>query len=215
MAAVGRPRTFDRTAALERAMHVFWEKGYEGTTMVDLIQTIGVKAPSVYAAFGNKDALFKQAVKTYSELVGIRPVNSLLETNSIYEAIKKSLQDNVEIFTSPNNPSSCLIFSAAINCSPEHLEHTNDLRELRQNFKGVYKDRIEKAVLAGEFKDHVNSEELAEFFMAFVHGLAMRAKDGSAANELSTSCEFALSLLKLQLKNPPIDSSIISEVNNG
>lgn len=203
MAPAGRPRTFDRDAALIRAMHVFWEKGYEGTTMADLIETIGVKAPGVYAAFGNKDALFKESVEVYSKLYGIRPVSPLLEEDSIYEAISNSLKANVDTFTSPNNPASCLIFCAANNCTAEHIEHEHNLRNLRKSYKGIYENRFARAIEDGELVEGANSKDLAEFFMTFVHGMAMMAKDGATAIELTNSCKLALNLLKMNLKISP------------
>ena len=73
MASAGRPRTFDRDEALKKAMMMFWEKGYEGTTMSDLINAVGMKAPSVYAAFGNKDQLFNEVIQLYACLLYTSP----------------------------------------------------------------------------------------------------------------------------------------------
>lgn len=192
MAPAGRPRTFDRDAALTRAMHVFWEKGYEGTTMSDLIDTIGVKGPSVYAAFGNKDQLFKEVVEAYTKVVENGPLKILSETDQILDAVVNSLKAHVRIYSGVENPKSCLIMSAAINTSPEHVEHHYGLKTLRNAYKGIYKKRFERAIQDGQMKEGINVESLAEFYMTFVHGMAMRARDGATEAELTESCEYAL-----------------------
>lgn len=200
MSPAGRPRTFDRKAALTAAMHLFWEKGYEGTTMADIIQTLGVKAPSVYAAFGNKDKLFEEVVKAYSKIVEDGPLKALMETQDIYEAVENSLKASVEIFTSARNPSSCLVMSAAINCAPEHIEHVKQLRKLRANYKEACEQRFKRASKEGQLKEGASAKELAEFMMTLVHGMALRAKDGSSAKELTQTCNFALGALKTYIK---------------
>jgi len=192
MPPAGRPRTFDRDAALTRAMHVFWEKGFEGTTMADLVKTIGVKAPSVYAAFGNKDAIFKEAVALYNGLVAEGPLKEL-KAPTIYEAVKNSLHKNVEFFTNPATPSSCLVMSAAINCAPENKGHVDDLRQNRAYYKDAFRQRFELAIKDGQLLDGADAKSLAEYFTTFVQGMAIRAKDGSTKSDLMTSCGFALS----------------------
>lgn len=200
MPPAGRPRTFDRDEALKKAMLVFWEKGYEGTTMSDLISTIGMKAPSVYAAFGNKDALFNEALGMYNGIVKEGPLKALNENADILDAIAQSIKANIAIFTSPNNPSSCLVMTAAINCTPENTRHVDTLRNLRGQYKGAIKARLNRAEADGQLTGNTNIESLAEFYTTFIHGMAMRARDGSTSNELSESCEYALLPLKAALK---------------
>ncbi len=200
MSSAGRPRTFDRGVALNKAMLIFWEKGYEGTTMTDIISAIGTKAPSVYAAFGNKDKLFNEVVNLYAETLKAGPLKALNDHPSIYDAIRSSLHSNVDIFTSQNNPCSCLIMTAAINCSPEHTEHMNRLKNLRSGYKRVLEERFKQAVSDGQLISTANPQTLAEFYMTFVHGLALRAKDGVSKSELQTSTDYALVTVKLMLK---------------
>ncbi|ACT48004.1 TetR/AcrR family transcriptional regulator [Methylotenera mobilis] len=200
MASVGRPRTFDRDDALNKAMLIFWEKGYEGTTMTDIINVIGTKAPSVYAAFGNKDKLFNEVVNLYAEILKAGPLKALNDHSSIYDAIRSSLYSNVEIFTSSNNPCSCLIMTAANNCSPEHSEHMSNLKNLRTNYKRAIEVRFQQAVADGQLISSANPQTLAEYYMTFVHGLALRAKDGVNKSELLTSTDYALVTVKLMLK---------------
>lgn len=200
MPPAGRPRTFNREEALQRAMLLFWKNGYEGTTMADLVATIGMKAPSVYAAFGNKDALFKETVELYKSKVEQGPLNALHQADSLMQALGNSLSESVRMISSPEI-SSCLIMAGAINCAPEHQEHVEHLRDLRAIYKEALRSRFQQAKNDGELVDNADPEALAEFYFSFIHGLALRAKDGSSKAELESSCKFALQALTLVLRN--------------
>ncbi|MCB5185318.1 TetR/AcrR family transcriptional regulator [Methylobacillus gramineus] len=200
MSPAGRPRTFDREEALKKAMMVFWEKGFEGTTMADLVAAIGMKAPSVYAAFGNKDALFREVVDVYKNKVEQGPLRTLNETPTVFKALENSLRENVDMFSGPQAPS-CLIMAGAINCAPEHQEHVNYLMGLRALYKEILKARFDRALAEGELVEGTNTNALAEFYFGFIHGMALRARDGSSKTELFTSTEFALHALRAALKN--------------
>ena len=199
MPPAGRPRTFNREEALQRAMLLFWRNGYEGTTMADLVAAIGMKAPSVYAAFGNKDALFKEAVELYTSRVEQGPLNALEQSDSIGQALENSLAKSVNMMSSPEI-SSCLIMAGAINCAPEHQEHVQHLRSLRVVYKETLRNRFLRAKNDGELIEDADPEALAEFYFSFIHGLALRAKDGSTKAELESSCKFALQALALVLR---------------
>lgn len=192
MPPAGRPRSFDRETALQKAMHVFWAKGFEGTTMMDLVEAIGVKAPSVYAAFGNKDKIFKEAVALYGKLMADGPFKEL-EHQDIYEAVKNSLNRSIDIYTSPNNPASCLIMTAAINCAPESKAHEADLRNYRLGYKEIFRKRLDQALADGQLKEAANAEWLADYFLTVTQGLAIRAKDGADKETLQATANIALS----------------------
>ena len=200
MPPAGRPRTFSREEALQRAMLLFWKNGYEGTTMADLVGAIGMKAPSVYAAFGNKDALFKEAVDLYKSKVEQGPLSALQQSDSLVHALENSLSESVRMISSPEI-SSCLIMAGAINCSPEHQEHVQYLKSLRDVYKETLRSRFLQAKKDGELIDDADPEALAEFYFSFIHGLALRAKDGSTKAELESSCKFALQALTLVLRD--------------
>ena len=159
-----------------------------------------MKAPSVYAAFGNKDALFNEVLGLYNGIVKEGPLKALNENAYIFDAIEKSINENIRIFTSPNNPSSCLVMTAAINCTPENTGHVEKLKDLRGDYKRAIKARLNRAESDGQLIERANIESLAEFYTTFIHGLAMRARDGSTSKELSASSEYALLPLKAVLK---------------
>ena len=195
MANVGRPRTFDRDDALTKAMHVFWEKGYEGTTMADLTESIGMKAPSIYAAFGNKDAIFKEVVSHYMPIVVNGQLGLLNSTSEIREAVEKTLGECVRLFTSKDNPSSCLVMTAAINASPEHQAHVEFLKDLRSDYKKAWEARFARAKRENQLKTQLNPQQLAEYFVTIIQGMALRAKDGVGKDELADTAKMASQLL--------------------
>lgn len=199
MSPAGRPRTFDREEALKKAMLVFWEKGFEGTTVADLIASIGMKAPSIYAAFGNKDALFREVVELYKDKVVQGPLKVLNETTPILNALESSLNESVKMVSGPE-ASSCLIMAGAINCAPEHQEHVQHLKNLRSMYKKALKNRFIQAIEDGQLIEGTKPDALAEFYLGFIHGLALRAKDGSTKEELHTSCKFAIEALRSVLR---------------
>jgi AcrR family transcriptional regulator len=200
MALAGRPRTFDRDEALKKAMLLFWEKGYEGPTMADLINAVGMKAPSVFAAFGNKDQLFNEVIQLYADSISNGPLRILNETSGVDDAFENLFAENIRSFTNGGNPTSCLIMTAAINCAPEHSKHVETLKHLRSIYKDAFKSRLMRAVAEGQLQHDSDADALAEFYATFAHGLALRAKDGASRQDLENSCQLALQALKAATK---------------
>jgi AcrR family transcriptional regulator len=195
MATAGRPRSFDKDDALKKAMYVFWEKGYEGTTMADLIQSIGMKAPSIYAAFGNKDAIFKEVVQSYLPIVVNGQLKALNSSPKIYDAVEATLKACVSLYTGKDNPHTCLVMTGAINTAPEHTEHVETLRALREDYKGAWKKRFEMAEADQQLTDEANPNELAEYFTTLIQGMTIKAKDGASDDSLSSTSRLALKTL--------------------
>lgn len=196
MATVGRPRSFDKEEALKKAMHVFWEKGYEGTSMADLIESIGMKAPSLYAAFGNKDAIFKEVVQKYLPIVVNGQLATLNNTSDIVEAVQNTLKECVRLFTSPDNPHTCLIMTAAINASPEHQDHVVSLRAMREDYRNAWVKRFEIAEQERQLTGQLSPQQLADFYVTLIQGMSLRAKDGANKEDLTRTAEIALNILK-------------------
>jgi AcrR family transcriptional regulator len=141
----GRPRSFDRDEALRLAMQVFWNKGYEGTTMADLTAAIGVKAPSLYAAFGDKNALFREAIDFYSATTAIGPMNALKEGKGMREDLHNMLQTSVALYADPANGKGCMVVVSAINCAPENAAHAEEMAVRRQKKRQELAKRFRKA----------------------------------------------------------------------
>jgi len=194
--AAGRPRSFDKVEALNKAMHVFWEKGYEGTSMADLIQSIGMKAPSIYAAFGNKDAIFKEVVAHYLPIISEGQLATLNNTPEINEAVEKTLNECVRLFSSESNPHTCLIMTAAINASPEHKEHVETLKNLRKHYQDIWIKRFERAQLEGQLENTLDPREIGKYFVTVIQGMALAAKDGASKDHLLSTAKIAIKILK-------------------
>lgn len=192
MASAGRPRSFDKDEALKKAMYVFWGKGYEGTTMADLIESIGMKAPSIYAAFGNKDAIFKEVVQAYLPIVVEGQLAALNSSSEIYKAVENTLKACVDLYTCEGSPNTCLIMTAAINTAPEHSEHVENLKSLREKYKSAWERRFNQAKLDQQLSENANPSDLAEYFTTLIQGMTIKAKDGASQDTLSATSKLAL-----------------------
>ncbi len=116
----GRPREFDRDAALAKARDAFWSRGYEGVSITDLVETLGLASARIYAAFGSKEKLFQEAVALYDEGEGGFATRALAEEPTAARAIERSLREAVETYTRKDRPQGCMVVSAATNCAAEN-----------------------------------------------------------------------------------------------
>src|SRR5882757_1475120 len=119
-AMAGRPREFDRDKALAKARDAFWARGYEGVSMVDLVSTLGLASARIYAAFGSKEALFREAVALYDAEEGGFATRALEQEPTAQQAIERTLREAVETYTSKDRPQGCMVVSAATNCTNEN-----------------------------------------------------------------------------------------------
>lgn len=195
----GRPRSFDRDAALDTAMQVFWAKGYEGATVADLTGAMGLKPPSFYGAFGDKGSLFREVVQRYLATKGAGPRRVLEQTTGVRNAVEAMLRCAAELYAAPGAPGGCLVVTAAINCTPEQTVHADDLAARRLDMHAAICERLDQARQAGELRDHADPGALAEFFTTLLQGLALRARDGASHRDLCQSVALGLKVLDDQL----------------
>lgn len=185
MAKSGRPRSFDRDAALEAAMMVFWEKGYEGTSLEELQRAMGaINPPSFYHAFGSKEALFDETVELYERTVAARPVAALENAPSARAGVCALLRATIEIITGPRTPHSCLLMLGAVNCAPANKAVEERMRERRRAGARLIGERIERGIADGDLPRGVAIEPLASLAISFAHGLPLRARDGASRADL-------------------------------
>lgn len=118
MSPRGRPRAFDREHALTQAMLVFWERGYEGASLTELTEAMGIKPPSLYAAFGDKEALFREAIEHYKSAYGQHTTRALTEEPTARAAVEALLRNNACTYVEPGHPKGCMVVLAATNCTP-------------------------------------------------------------------------------------------------
>lgn len=176
--ARGRPRAFDRDAALRKAMHVFWKHGFEGTSMMHLVEAMGIVSPSIYAAFGSKEDLFREAVALYVRSDGGSTRRALTEQADIRVAVRTMLHESIKTFGAFDEPRGCLIVLGV-----QHLGNTTEpvrafLRSQRQQIRDQLSARFRQALEDGELATNADPETLTTCFMAFLNGVSIEAVDG-------------------------------------
>ncbi len=185
MAKRGRPRAFDRDEALHRAMEVFWEKGYEGASLEDLLAAMGaISPPSFYAAFGSKERLFFEAVALYVDIIGFRPMQALEAAPTAREGVEAMMRESVDLMCGKNTPLGCLMFLGAINCAPANRSVQDHMRTYRIQAPDLIRKRLERGVTEGDVPTGVDLEPLVSLVASIVHGLPVRARDGASHEAL-------------------------------
>lgn len=192
MAERGRPRAFDRDEALHRAMHVFWSCGYEGASVNDLAQAMGINKPSLYAAFGCKEELFRAAIRLYEQEEGA-PVGEALEcSRTARGAIETALRIIARGYTNPDNPRGCMLVVSALAGAPESSRVCNFLAANRREGEENFKRRVARGIVEGDVPASANPDRVAGFYATVMHGLSIRARDGASAGELEHIIDSAM-----------------------
>jgi AcrR family transcriptional regulator len=193
MAARGRPRGFDRAHALRQAMEVFWQRGYEGASITDLTTAMGINSPSLYAAFGCKEALFREAVAYYNENEGVDAAKALRELPTAKEAIGGFLRHNVLAYTGADKPSGCMIVLTATTYTEQSKAVHAHLADWRIATEHDFRDRIERGIAHGDVPAGADAATIAAFYSAVNQGMAIQARDGADRSKLSAVAEAAIS----------------------
>ena len=188
----GRPREFDQEKALAKARDAFWARGYEGTSMADLVSALGLASARIYAAFGSKEELFRKAVEHYEANEGSFPMRALAEEPTARQAIERMLRDAVETYTRPGRPQGCMVVSAAINCAVENHQVHDWLSERRRSQTASIIKRLKQAVHDGELKPNTDTQALGDYFTAVMHGLSVQARDGVPKRRLLASSKLSM-----------------------
>lgn len=187
----GRPLSFDREAALHKAMLLFWEHGYEATSLSDLTSALGVTPSSIYSAFGDKKGLFLDAVGLY--LSGPVTLETILaQAHSARAAVQTMLEGAAVAFTGDATPSGCLLASAALSCSESAAEVRQTLGAIRQGMEAQLRDRILLDVERQELLPDVDADALAGMTMAVIQGMSTAARDGAPREKLLRIAAVAL-----------------------
>jgi AcrR family transcriptional regulator len=184
MAERGRPRTFDRDVALRRAMDVFWSKGYDNTSMTDLTSAMGINSPSLYAAFGSKEALFQEAVVLYGRIEGADIWSAIDEAPTAKEAISGFLHSTAAAFTQPGKPAGCLIVLGALHSSDSSEGVCSALRAMRAENVAMLRRRLDSAVAAGDLPAGIDTQSVATFYVTVQQGMSIQARDGVSRETL-------------------------------
>jgi AcrR family transcriptional regulator len=192
MATRGRPRAFDRDEALRRAMEVFWEHGYEATSMSHLTAAMGISSPSLYAAFGSKEELFREAVAYYNDTLGATAAAELRERPTAREAISAVLRHHAIVFCDPDNPRGCMIVLAATTSGDDTRSVHEYLAQWRMALETDFRERVERGIAEGDVPAGADAAAIAAFYNTVNHGMAIQARDGADVKKLSSIAEGAI-----------------------
>lgn len=192
MSGRGRPRSFDRTEVLRAAMRLFWERGYEGVSIADLLAAMKITAPSLYGAFGSKDELFREAVEFYLATDGDITARSLRADGPARRVIEQLLRSVADGLTRPGLPRGCLIAVGAANCTADNGEVAVYLKGQRSvNIEGI-RQRLARAVDDGELPAATDIRALALFYGTVLHGMSIEARDGVTRKQLQAMIDIAM-----------------------
>ena len=189
----GRPREFDRNEGLAKAMRVFWALGYEATSMAELRKALGVKQASLYAAYGSKEQIFREAVDLYQRTDGVTTARALNSDLTTREAIHAMLQDAIDVFTAESNPGGCLVVLGTMNCSVGNKAVQDHLTSLRRETLKSIKDRLRRGQREGDVARDASIADIAEYFATVLHGLSIQSRDGSSRRLLIRVVQSAMS----------------------
>ncbi len=188
----GRPRCFDQEAALERAMVLFWDRGYEATSLDELSAAMGISPSSLYATFGGKEQLFRAAVDRYLARGGGNMDRIFAEEPTARGAVQRLLEAAADEFTRPDHPSGCMIALAGTQCSPGARPVQDLLRGHREGWHASLQARIERGIEAGELASDTDAAALATFYVTLMLGMSVQARDGASREGLSALAEAAM-----------------------
>lgn len=182
--AKGRPREFCVNEALAAALIVFWRRGYEGASMTELTAAMGITKPSLYAAFGNKEALFHKALDLY-EREKLAYVGIALQEPTARRVAEKLLHGALELQSGTNDPKGCMAVISSVACSAESESIKADVAQRRQSSCNALIARFRQAKDEGELHDGLEPEALADYLLTLMQGMSVQASGGATCAQLS------------------------------
>ncbi|WP_427892109.1 TetR/AcrR family transcriptional regulator [Kribbella sp. GL6] len=188
----GRPRSFDRDQALEAAVAVFWEHGYDATSIAMLTKALGITAPSLYAAFRDKRTLFLEALDRYLTGYAAFTTEALAAEPHTRDAVERLLREAAVAYTRPDRPQGCLLITATTNCGPQSADVAEHLRTLRAAGVEALRTKLRQATRNGELPERTDTRALARFYSAVLQGMSAQARDGATRADLQHIAQNAL-----------------------
>jgi AcrR family transcriptional regulator len=188
---IGRPRDFDLDKALDQALAVFWHKGYEGASLAELTKAMGINRPSLYAAFGNKEALFRKALDRYAAGPAAYVQAALAEPTARGVA-QRLLKGTIDVLADPRNPPGCLWVQGALACGEPAEPIRRELAERRAQGQAAIQRRFKRAIAEGDLPAGTDAAALARFIATINLGMAVQAAGGATRAQLRRIAEMAM-----------------------
>ncbi len=189
----GRPREFCTEQALASALRVFWSKGFESASMNDLTEAMGISKPSLYAAFGNKEALFHKALDLY-EAEKLAYTRLALGQPTARKVAEHIMRGALETQTSSTEAKGCMGVIHSVACSPEAESIKADVVARRESSQAALIERFERAKREGDLPAHVDPKTLTTYLYALLQGMAVQAGSGASHDELQRLVDMSLTL---------------------
>ena len=189
--AIGRPRAFDVEQALDRALDVFWRKGYEGATLCDLTAAMGINPPSLYAAFGNKEGLFRKAIDRYWDLQAAAR-DEALSAPTAREVAERLLKGTAKFLGDPCHPKGCFAVQGALACGADAECVRRELEARRGASQAQIRERLKRAKKDGDLPADADPAALARYLSTVIEGMSVQAASGASRNDLERVAETAL-----------------------
>jgi AcrR family transcriptional regulator len=185
----GRPRAFDPDAALDRAMHIFWAKGYEGASLSDLTRAMRINRPSLYAAFGNKEQLFRKVLDRYMD-GPVAYFGKALAALKARDVIEEIFLGTARMADDPKMPAGCLMVQGALACGDASVRKEAAAR--RAAAEVALRRRLQRAKREGDLPKNADPAELAHYVMTVVRGMAVQSAGGASRHQLGRVAKMAL-----------------------
>jgi len=198
----GRKRTFEKDEALDKAMRVFWENGYSGTSLSDLTNELGINKPSLYAAFGNKEKLFEASIERYLTEYAA-PLSKCLsdaEDVPVKESLRSYLYNIIDLQTESNSPGGCFVVKS--HCESGGVGFPEEMSSLMTNMQVMNEEMInnflETKLAEGQFTENASLKDMTGYLLSVMYGLAVHARTGKTKEELRAIADFSLNMLPVR-----------------
>ncbi len=195
---MGRPREFDEDAALEAAMRIFWEKSYEGATIADLTEAMGINRSSMYAAFGDKESIFRRVMERY-RAERMTYIRQALAQSSLRKVVAGLIYGTAEFLSTPDNPRGCLLIQGALACGTDAEPVKQAMIDWRKGGQAALKKRLQQAQSEGELPREIQPGDFARYLSSVMAGLGVQAANGATRAEMRRVAEISLRCIETSL----------------